>query len=125
MKEAVRIDDFDNGRTPKQMQISFENSFASCIAYAGDEIIGTVRALSDGICNTYIVDVWTKSQYRRRGVATKMMQLTMEKVPGQHVYLAADDDVMAFYSKLGFKVDGNGVGRVVGTWLDNDTPVKF
>jgi hypothetical protein len=69
LKFAVAADDFDNGRTPEQMRRSFEASFVSCIAYAGDAIVGTARALSDGVCNAYVVDVWTRSSHRRRGIA--------------------------------------------------------
>jgi hypothetical protein len=53
MKEAVAADDFDNGRTPEQLRRSFENSAVTCIAYAGGELTGTVRALADGVCNAY------------------------------------------------------------------------
>lgn len=122
MKEAVAADDFDNGRTPEQLQRSFENSAVTCIAYAGDELIGTVRALADGVCNAYIVDVWTKSAYRRQGIARRMMELVCERLPGHHVYLFTDDAV-EFYRKLGFQKQGVGMSKVVGEWLQS-TPTS-
>ena len=118
MKETLRLDNFDNGRSPEQLKASFENSYATCIAYAEGRIIGTVRALSDGVCNAYIVDVWTLSAYRHQGVASKMMQILLDKLPGQHVYLFTDDAV-EFYKKLGFKEQDIGLGKVVGKWLVN------
>ncbi len=118
MKATLRADDFDNGRSPEQLKASFENSYATCIAYAEGRIIGTVRALSDGVCNAYIVDVWTLSAYRHQGVASKMMQVLLDKLPGQHVYLFTDDAV-EFYKKLGFKEQDIGLGKVVGKWLVN------
>ena len=118
MKETLRLDNFDNGRTPEQYQRSFENSAITCIAYVEGRIIGTVRALSDGVCNAYIVDVWTLSAYRHQGVASKMMQILLDKLPGQHVYLFTDDAV-EFYKKLGFKEQDIGLGKVVGKWLVN------
>ena len=118
MKTTLQQDDFDNGRTPAQLQASFENSYATCIAYAGGRIIGTARVLSDGICNAYIVDVWTLSAYRRQGIARRMMELLLERLPGQHVYLFTDDAV-DFYHALGFEKQGVGMSKVVGTWLDN------
>jgi predicted GNAT family acetyltransferase len=114
----LKADDFDNGRTPEQLQRSFENSFTYCFAWAGDEIVGKVRVLSDGVCNAYIVDVWTYTPYRNRGVATHMMEKVFERLPGQHVYLFTDDS-MEFYRKLGFSEQGVGMGRVVGQWLVN------
>ena len=118
MKSTLQADSFDNGRSAEQYKVSFENSFATCIAYDAERIIGTVRVLSDGVCNAYIVDVWTLSAYRHQGVATQMMELCLEKLAGQHVYLFTDD-AMDFYRRLGFEEQDIGMGFVVGDWLKN------
>lgn len=65
LKSTLSQDNFDNGRSPEQLKQSFENSNAVCMALAENALIGTVRALSDGVCNAYIVDVWTHSKFRR------------------------------------------------------------
>jgi len=75
MKRAVAADDFDNGRTPEQLRRSFEASHVACVAYAGGAMAGTARAISDGVCNAYVVDVWTRSDLRRRGIARAMLAL--------------------------------------------------
>ncbi|WP_199336800.1 hypothetical protein [Oscillatoria sp. FACHB-1407] len=49
MKTTLCQDAFDNGRSPGQLKKSFENSYVACIAYAGSQIIGTARVLSDGV----------------------------------------------------------------------------
>jgi GNAT superfamily N-acetyltransferase len=118
MKSTLAADHFDNGRTPEQLEASFKNSFVSVIAYDGDRIIGTVRVLSDGVCNAYVVDVWTLSEYRNRGIARAMMETAEKKLEGQHVYLFTDDAV-EFYRKLGYKEWEVGMGKVVGKWLQN------
>jgi ribosomal protein S18 acetylase RimI-like enzyme len=123
MKAVVKDDDFDNGRSPAQLEASFANSYATCIAYAGERIIGTARVLSDGICNAYIVDVWTHSAFRRLGIGRKMMEIFLVQLPGQHVYLFTDD-ALEFYQSLGFKEWGIGLGRVVGQWLDNTSEIN-
>ncbi len=119
MKGILSLDEFDNGRTPAQLRTSFENSFGACIAYDEGQIIGTARVLSDGVCNAYIVDVWTLSSYRRRGIARTMIDMLLQELPGQHVYLFTDDAV-DFYRRLSFTERGVGMERVVGTWLENN-----
>jgi predicted GNAT family acetyltransferase len=119
VKARVAEDDFDNGRTPAQLKTSFENSYATCFVYDGDAIIGKARALSDGVCNAYVVDVWTYTPYRHQGIASQMMTHLMEKLEGQHVYLFTDD-AQDFYTKLGFQAQGTGLGRVIGDWLQNE-----
>ena len=63
-------------------------------------VIGTVRVLSDDVGNAYMVDVWTLSAYRKRGIARRMIELALEQLPGQHVYLDTDD-AQEFYARLG------------------------
>jgi predicted GNAT family acetyltransferase len=120
LKAKVQEDDFDNGRTPAQLEASFRNSAVTVIAYAGAEIVGKARALSDGVCNAYVVDVWTYSPYRGRGIARTMMEQLLQRLPGQHVYLFTDTAV-GLYEKVGFKAQAIGMGQVVGKWLMNES----
>jgi len=68
VKARVSEDHFDNGRIPAQLKTSFENSFSTCLAYADNQVVGKARVLSDGVCNAYIVDLWTFSPYRYQGI---------------------------------------------------------
>lgn len=111
-------DDFHNGRTTHQLRRSFENSAIAVYAMEGSRCIGTARALSDGVCNAYVVDVWTHSTYRNRGVASAMMNTIIEACPGQHIYLFSDDAV-DFYKRLGFSERPVGLEIVSGAWLKN------
>ena len=122
LKMLLDEDDFDNGRTPEQLRLSFANSRVVVFALDGERVIGKARALSDGVCNAYVVDVWTYTPYRNQGIASRMMNLLLEKLPGQHVYLFTDD-AEDFYRKLGFKRQGIGLYKVVGQWLVNE-PVE-
>jgi prepilin-type processing-associated H-X9-DG protein len=119
LKRVLARDNFDNGRTPRQYQLSFENSYATCLVFLGDRLIGVARLLSDGVCNAYLVDVWTHSAFRRRGIARAMIERLLRRCGGQHIYLFTDGHV-EFYHRLGFKQRGTGLQRIVGTWLEND-----
>jgi predicted GNAT family acetyltransferase len=119
MKAVLEADDFDNGRTPAQLETSFRNSFGTCIAYDGEQLVGTARVLSDGVCNAYVVDVWTLTDYRNRGIARTMLDVLLHDLHGQHVYLFTDD-AEDFYRRIGFTERGTGFERVVGEWLVNN-----
>ncbi|HJN50583.1 MAG: GNAT family N-acetyltransferase [Pseudomonadales bacterium] len=118
MKSSLLADDFDNGRTPQQLHSSFANSYSTCIAYNVDRLIGTARTLSDGVCNAYVVDVWTLSEFRGKGIAKRMMELLLQELREQHVYLFTDDAV-DFYRKIGFTERPVGMEIVIGEWLDS------
>jgi ribosomal protein S18 acetylase RimI-like enzyme len=118
LKATLKQDRFDNGCTAAQLEKAFTQSAHICLAIAEGKIVGTGRAMSDGVCNGYIVDVWTLSAYRRRGIASTLVRHLLEKMPGQHVYLFTDD-AMDFYKKLGFTERPVGLEFIVGKWLDN------
>ena len=117
-KADLAADRFDNGRSPEALRRSFEQSQHVAIARDGEHVVGMARLLSDGVCNAYLVDVWTLSSYRRQGIASAMIRALEEQVPGQHIGLQTD--VVAFYESLGFGLQPVFMSRVVGEWLDND-----
>jgi ribosomal protein S18 acetylase RimI-like enzyme len=122
MKSTLIEDDFDNGRSPEQLQASFANSYAFSIAYEGEKIVGTARVLSDGVCNAYMVDIWTYTPYRRQGIARHMIQNLMRLLEGQHIYLFTEEDTAPFYEALGFQEQGIGLSIIIGDWLVNQNP---
>ncbi|HKE38515.1 MAG TPA: GNAT family N-acetyltransferase [Casimicrobiaceae bacterium] len=117
LKAELASDHFDNGRTPEQMERSFRGSFRCVYTRDGERFIGTARALSDGVCNAYIVDMWTHSAYRRRGIGRRMLEMLCAPLIGQHVYLFTDDQ-QEFYTACGFAPRGSGMERVIGRWLE-------
>ena len=118
-KADLAADTFDNGRSAEALQRSFENSEHVVFARDGDHVVGMARLLSDGVCNAYLLDVWTASAYRRQGIATAMLEFLLDEVPGQHVGLQTDNG-QDFYASLGFRAQPEFWSTVVGTWLDND-----
>jgi GNAT superfamily N-acetyltransferase len=119
LKAALAADDFDNGRTPDEYETSHRNSFGAVFAIDGDRYVGNARILSDGVCNAYVVDVWTATAYRRRGIGSELVRRMLARVRDQHVYLFTDD-MAEFYRRLGFSVQPDGMGMVVGSWLSRD-----
>jgi predicted GNAT family acetyltransferase len=118
-KADLAADHFDNGRSANALRLSFEQS--QHVAFARDDgrVVGMARMLSDGVCNAYVVDVWTKSEYRRQGIASTLMRMLADAVPGQHIGLQTDD-AQDLYRSLGYAPQPEFWSRVAGTWLDND-----
>jgi len=116
-KADLAADAFDNGRTPEQLRASYTApGVLLALAWNGPELVGTARALSDGVCNAWLVDVWTHSAYRRREIGTALVRDLLDRVPGQHVALFTEVH-QAFYASLGFQVERDGMSQVAGRWL--------
>ncbi|MDQ1691474.1 MAG: hypothetical protein QOD87_1582 [Pseudonocardiales bacterium] len=116
LKAALVADYFDNGRTPDEYRRSHENSHAIIVASLDGELVANGRILSDGVCNAYLVDIWTASAHRRQGIGRQVVERLTATVPGQHVGLFTED-MPAFYASLGFRPQQGGMSRVVGSWL--------
>jgi RimJ/RimL family protein N-acetyltransferase len=118
-KADLAADRFDNGRSAEALRLSFERSQHVAIAREGARVVGLARALSDGVSNAYLLDVWTASAYRRQGIASRMVRRLLERMPGQHIGLQTDH-AQELYESLGFSRQPEFWSRVSGTWLGND-----
>jgi ribosomal protein S18 acetylase RimI-like enzyme len=123
IKADLIVDDFDNGRSADALHRSFAQSQHVVIARDGARVVGTARLLSDGVCNGYLLDVWTASSHRRRGIGSSMVRHLADRVPGQHIGLQTDH-AHAFYTSLGFRPQPTFMSAVIGGWLDNDANPK-
>jgi ribosomal protein S18 acetylase RimI-like enzyme len=117
VKADLAAEGFAKERSAEDLRRSFRQSRHVAIARDengdGDRVVGLARVLSDGVCNAYLVDVWTASSYQRRGIASAMVRFLLAQVPGQHVGLQTDQ-AQGFYASLGFRPQPEFWSRVVG-----------
>jgi GNAT superfamily N-acetyltransferase len=117
LKDDLRKDEFDNGRTPEQYHLSHERSHAVVFARDEGRYVGNGRILSDGVCNAYLVDIWVARSHRRRGLGGEIVRRLLATVPGQHVALLTDDRA-DFYESLGFRIERDALSLINGEWLN-------
>ncbi|MCL2350580.1 MAG: GNAT family N-acetyltransferase [Defluviitaleaceae bacterium] len=79
---------------------------AYCFVVAIDEatgkVIGFVNAISDGVLSAYIPLLEVLPEYKGRGIGKRLVEIALEKLDGLYMIdICHDDDVTAFYKKLG------------------------
>ena len=118
----LRADDFDNRRTPEELRRSFANSTRRFAREAGTRrVVAKARLITDNVCNAYVIDVWTMTAHRRKGLATALINELLQTVEGQHVALFTEHAV-PLYESLGFRREEVGMSKVVGKWLNRYDP---
>ena len=112
VKSLYRLAQFDNGRMPDVLRRAFEGSQRVCFIYTKPEgsLIGTARAISDGVTCSAVFDVCVHPDWQRSGVGTEMMRILLSDLTGQFVLLTTP--VPEFYLRLGFKKTGDAMWKV-------------
>ncbi|MEH7348469.1 GNAT family N-acetyltransferase [Gottfriedia acidiceleris] len=90
----------------KVLQQAIERSLEVVSAWDGEELIGLIRIVGDGLTIIYIQDILVLNAYQNQGIATQLMQQVLNKYKNvrQKVLLTEEaPDVRHFYEKNGFQ----------------------
>lgn len=88
------------------LQQAMGQSLEVLSAWNGDELIGLIRIVGDGLTIIYIQDILVLNSYQNQGIATQLMQQVLKKYKNvrQKVLLTEEaPDVRHFYEKNGFQ----------------------
>lgn len=85
---------------------SLSQSLDVVTAWDGDELIGLIRTVGDGLTIIYIQDILVLKAYQRKGIGGLLMGEVLEKYKNvrQKVLLTEEaENVRHFYEKYGFQ----------------------
>ena len=86
-------------------------------AWDGERLVGLIRTVGDGLTILYIQDILVLGAYQNQGIATKLLQMAMQKhkTVRQKVLLTEEaPDVRHFYEKNGFESCDKGSAVAFG-----------
>ena len=69
-------------------------------AYDGERLVGCLRILTDGCYFGTITELLVLTEYQRRGIGSRLLQLARDSAPTM-LYFGAQPGVEAFYEKNG------------------------
>lgn len=88
-----------------QLQQALENSLYVLTAWEGEQLIGLIRVVGDGLTILYIQDILVLNSHQNSGIATELVKRVLDKYKDvrQKVLLTEEaPDVRHFYEKNGF-----------------------
>lgn len=86
--------------------------FAVCAQTPDGKAVGMARIVGDGGIQSFVTDVIVSNEWRRRGLATRIMSLLVEYLEQNGLYgcgLFAAKGVEPLYEKFGFVVRPNAL----------------
>jgi ribosomal protein S18 acetylase RimI-like enzyme len=92
-------------------QKAFENSYLRVFVFDGEKLIGTGRAISDGVYQAGIYDITVLPEYQGKGVARTIMEELHKGLDGFNVILYARPTAVNFYKKLGYSKMLTGMSK--------------
>jgi len=95
--------------TPELAGRLIAGSHCFIICASGSEVVGMGRALSDGVYDAYIQDVFVKPGFRKRGIAQEITRRIIDKLQQdgmKWIGLIATPEAKEMYSKMGFQEIG-------------------
>jgi ribosomal protein S18 acetylase RimI-like enzyme len=84
-----------------------QGSYAVELALVGDQVIGYLTAISDGVSTAYLPQLEVLAAYRGQGVGSELVRRMLARL--RHLYaidLLCDPDVQPFYERLGMRSAG-------------------
>jgi ribosomal protein S18 acetylase RimI-like enzyme len=98
---------------PEICKRAFLGSQVTVFAFDDENMVGTARAISDGVKQAAIYDVAILPEYQGKGIGKIMMESIMNKLQGCNFILYANVGKEGFYEKLGFKRLKTGMAKFV------------
>ncbi len=96
---------------PTEALLAWRHSWPALVVTEGEEVIGFVRALTDGEVTTYIADLLVAPRYRRRGLGRLLVEACHALYPHTRLDLISEEDAVPFYRRERFRDMGRGMRK--------------
>ena len=98
-------------KRPEEMLVAWRNSWPALVVALGEDVIGFVRAMTDGEVTTYIADLLIEREHRGKGLGHLMVDACHKLYPHTRLDLISTEGANAFYKAHGFHLVGEGLRK--------------
>lgn len=98
----------DGSETPVMLESynkPFINSTLVISAWENENLIGTVRVLSDGMFRSIIYDLVILPEYQNKGIGKELIKRCIEHFPNSEWLVQTTKSISGYYEKNGFKIN--------------------
>ena len=99
--------DWANARGPLDIQQMLDHSHLTLGVWDEERLIAFARVITDDRYRALIDDVVVDSDYRHRGIASRMLDKLLKRLEHiEQVMLDCDSELASFYAMFGFREKG-------------------
>jgi len=91
-------------QTPDFVERVFRKSYTATYAFRKGKLVGTGRAISDGVKSSALYDIAVLPEFQRQGIGTRIVEDLLSKLPSNSVLLVSSPGLCGFYKRLGFGI---------------------
>jgi ribosomal protein S18 acetylase RimI-like enzyme len=91
------------GVRPEEALEGWRNAWPALVAVADIEVVGFLRALSDGNITTYICELLIDARWRGRGVGSALLDACHAIYPRARMEVTSTENSASFYRRYGFR----------------------
>lgn len=119
LEELFLSVEWSSGDYPEKLVVAMKNFDTVFSAWNGDELVGLISVMDDGIMNAYIHYLLVKPDYQLKGIGKELV----ERVKNHYndylrIIVICEDKNIKFYEYCGFEV-GTGKSPLFITDLEN------
>lgn len=100
-------------RSQEVTRKAFENSYIKVFVFDNHQLVGTGRAISDGVRQSAIYDIAVLPEYQRKRVGTIIIKELLQRLSFTNIIFYANASAEGFYKKLGFSKMRTGMALFV------------
>jgi aralkylamine N-acetyltransferase len=104
-----------SAQTVERTELAFRNSALTIFIYDKDILIGSGRAISDGVYQAGIYDIAVLPEYQGKGIGRIIMNELHNGLEGYNVILYARSTAINFYKKIGYSKMLTGMAKFKNT----------
>lgn len=93
-----------NPPSPQTFMRILAGSSHLALALNGDQVVGFITAISDGVLSAYIPLLEVRPEYQGRGIGQKLVADLLDQLSGLYMIdLTCDENLQPFYERFGLK----------------------
>ena len=95
--------EWSSGHYPDKLEVAMRNYATVYTAWDGNQLVGLISAMDDGIMTAYIHYLLVRPEYQGRGIGEQLLEMVKEKYKDYlRIALVAYDKECGFYEHCGF-----------------------